>query len=151
MTTFLAQHYLWWKALHIIFMVCWYAALFYLPRFFVYHTQALQSGEPQTLARFQIMEKRLYIIGHIGMGLMLIFALLLVMANNFAFLRAQGWLHVKLFFVATLIAYYLYCGKIMKRFAKGENRHSETFYRWFNEYPGVVLIISVLLASLKPF
>lgn len=148
---FLANHYLTWKALHIIFMVCWYASLFYLPRFFVYHTQALERDDKEAIRYFQTMEKKLYIIGHIGMGLMLIFGICLVAANHFAFFYGQGWLHAKLLLVVLLIVYYCYCGHIMKQMAKGVNPYSETFYRWFNEFPGVCLIIIVLLASLKPF
>lgn len=148
---FITSHYLLWKSLHLIFMVAWFAALFYLPRFFVYHTQALQAGDEQAMRYFRIMEKKLYIIGHIGMGLMLIFALLLISANHFAWFSGQGWLHAKLVLVAILLAYYLYCGKIMKAFARGENRYSETFYRWFNEFPAILLIACALLASLKPF
>lgn len=149
--SFIASHYLLWKSLHLIFMVAWFAALFYLPRFFVYHTQALQKGDEQAMHYFRIMEKKLYIIGHIGMGLMLIFAVLLMIANQFAWLKGQGWLHAKLLLVAALVAYYIFCGKIMKRFARGENRYSEKFYRFFNEFPALLLIVIAIFASLKPF
>lgn len=148
--TFITTHYLLWKALHIIFMVCWFASLFYLPRFFVYHTQALIKKDEQAMCYFCIMEKKLYIIGHIAMGLLIIFAVLLLLANP-AWLKGQGWLHVKLCLVLALMVYYIYCGKIMKRFARGENRYSEKFYRWFNEFPALCLVMIILLASLKSF
>lgn len=147
---FITSHYLLWKALHIIFMVCWFAALFYLPRLYVYHAQALQKQDAQAAAYFVIMEKKLYAIGHIAMGLLIIFAALLLIANP-AWLKGQGWLHAKLVCAALLIAYYIVCGRMKKAFARGANTHSETFYRWFNEIPAVLLIIIVLLASLKPF
>lgn len=148
--SFIMSHYSLWKSLHIIFMVCWFASLFYLPRFFVYHTQALKAGDENAMRYFRTMEKKLYIIGHIGMGLMIIFAGLLLIANP-AWLKGQGWLHAKLVCVVLLMIYYISCGKIMKKFARGENSHSETFYRWFNEIPGLLLIIIVCLAGLKPF
>ena len=129
--------YLTWKALHIIGMVCWFAALFYLPRLYVYHAMAQDDGEEATMRRFCVMERRLYIMGHIGMRL--------------AFLKGQGWLHAKLVLVAGLVAYQVFCGRINRTFAAGRNRRSHVFYRFFNEVPSVALIGIVLLASLKPF
>lgn len=149
--SFLAKHYLLLKSLHLIFMVCWFAALFYLPRLFVYHSQALEKNDKTTLNYFKIMEKKLYIIGHIAMGLMLLFGILLLFANQFAYLKGQGWLHLKLLLVFILIAYYIYCGKIKKQLAKDYNPHSEKYYRIINEIPALLLISIALLASLKPF
>ena len=114
--------YLTWKALHIIGMVCWFAALFYLPRLYVYHAMAQDDGEEATMRRFCVMERKLYIMGHIGMGLTLVFGGLL-----------------------------LWAGGINRTFAAGRNRRSHVFYRFFNEVPSVALIGIVLLASLKPF
>ncbi|MDO5090490.1 MAG: protoporphyrinogen oxidase HemJ [Cardiobacteriaceae bacterium] len=143
--------YLTWKALHIIFMVCWFAMLFYLPRLYVYHAMAQAAGERESVARFLVMEKKLYTLGHIAMGLTLIFAFLLLHAGHYAFLKGQGWLHLKLVLVALLIAYHLYCGRINRDFHAGQNRRSHTFFRYFNEVPAILLIAIVLLASLKPF
>ena len=92
--------YLTWKALHIIGMVCWFAALFYLPRLYVYHAMAQDDGEEATMRRFCVMERKLYIMGHIGMGLTLVFGGLLLWAGGWAFLKGQGWLHAKLVLVA---------------------------------------------------
>lgn len=143
--------YLTWKALHIVFMVSWFAALFYLPRLYVYHAMAQENNEQQAIARFIVMERKLYIIGHIAMGLMLIFGGLLLLDGGWAAFGRSAWLHIKLTLIALLIAYYLYCGRLNKAFAKGENKHSHVFYRWFNEVPALFLIVIVLLATLKPF
>ena len=143
--------YLTWKALHIIGMVCWFAALFYLPRLYVYHAMAQDDGEEATMRRFCVMERKLYIMGHIGMGLTLVFGGLLLWAGGWAFLKGQGWLHAKLVLVAGLVAYQVFCGRINRTFAAGRNRRSHVFYRFFNEVPSVALSGIVLLASLKPF
>ena len=143
--------YLTWKALHIIGMVCWFAALFYLPRLYVYHAMAQDDGEEATMRRFCVMERKLYIIGHIGMGLTLLFGLLLLWSNNWAFLKGQGWLHAKLLLVAGLVVYQFVCGRMNRAFAAGQNRRDHVFYRFFNEVPSLALIGIVLLASLKPF
>lgn len=143
--------YLLWKALHIIFMVSWFAALFYLPRLYVYHAMAQDNNEQQAIARFVVMERKLYIIGHIGMGLMLIFAGLLLWQGAWGAYSRSGWLHSKILLVCLLVAYWIYCGRLNKAFARGENRHSHVFYRWFNELPAVLLIVIVLLATFKPF
>ena len=103
------------------------------------------------MRRFCVMERKLYIMGHIGMGLTLIFGGLLLWAGGWAFLKGQGWLHAKLVLVAGLVAYQVFCGRINRTFAAGRNRRSHVFYRFFNEVPSVALIGIVLLASLKPF
>ena len=97
--------YLTWKALHIIGMVCWFAELFYLPRLYVYHAMAQTDGDTTTMRRFCVMERKLYVMGHIGMGLTLVFGGLLLWAGGWAFLKGQGWLHAKLLLVAGLVAF----------------------------------------------
>ncbi|MDO4643239.1 MAG: protoporphyrinogen oxidase HemJ [Cardiobacteriaceae bacterium] len=143
--------YLIFKALHLIAMVCWFAALFYLPRLYVYHAMAQDDGDETTMRRFCVMERKLYIMGHIGMGMTLFFGALLLYAGGWAFMKGQGWLHAKLLLVAGLVAYQIYCGRINRTFATGLNRRSHKFYRFFNEIPSLALIAIVLLASLKPF
>lgn len=143
--------YLTWKAMHIIFMVCWFAMLFYLPRLYVYHAMAESAGERESVARFIVMEKKLYVLGHIAMGLTLIFAFLLLHSSGYAWLKGQGWLHAKLTLVALLIAYHLYCGRINRDFRAARNQRSHVFFRYFNEVPAIFLILIILLASLKPF
>lgn len=149
--SFIAQKYLVWKALHMIAAVSWFAALFYLPRLFVYHALAEEKQETQSVAQLRVMEKKLYKLGHIAFGLLIMAALLLNLANGFIYFKQGAWLHAKTTLVGLLFAYYLYCGKLIKRFAKGENRHSATYYRWFNEVPALLLIAIVCLATLKPF
>ena len=143
--------YLTWKALHIIGAVCWFAELFYLPRLYVYHALAQAEGDDASMRRFCVMERKLYIMGHIGMGMTLLFGLLLLWTNNWAFLKGQGWLHAKLLLVAGLVVYQIVCGRMNRAFAAGKNRRSHVFYRYFNEVPSLALIGIVLLASLKPF
>lgn len=132
------------KSLHIIFVVSWFAGLFYLPRIFVNH--AMVSDEA-TIARLGMMEHKLYRfvtpigILAVGLGLWLWF--------GYGF--AGGWLHAKTTLVVLLIAYHLYCGKLMRDFAAGRNTRSHVWFRVFNEIPVVLLTIVVFLAVLKPF
>lgn len=136
---------LWVKAFHIIFMVTWFAGLFYLPRLFVYHADCDDDIGHQ---RFIIMERKLYAIMTVGGVLAIIFGLWLLFSQHWPL--TEWWLQIKLLLVATLIAYHLYCKKLIKRFATGDNRYSGIFYRWFNEFPAIVLIAVILLAVLRP-
>jgi len=136
---------LWLKALHIIFMVTWFAGLFYLPRLFVYHAQ---SSDPVSLERFKVMERKLFF------GIMTPGAVLTVFFGCWLWLGyglSGGWLVTKIVLVAVLIAYHLYCGTLMYDFKHDRNRHGHVFYRWLNEFPVLILIAVVLLAVLKPF
>lgn len=135
----------WVLAFHIIFMVAWFAGLFYLPRLFVYHADA--RDEPG-LQRFAIMERRLFIMMNIGAAGTIAFGLWLVFAW---WLPLPGWLQAKLALVLLLIAYHIYCRKLMKDFRSGHNHHSARFFRWFNEIPGLLLLAIVILAVVKPF
>jgi putative membrane protein len=136
----------WIKAWHVIFMVTWFAGLFYLPRLFVYHASTVDAPG---LERFQVMERRLFAIMTIGAVLTTAFGLWLV-ARNPALL-ATGWLRAKLVLVALLIAYHLITWRVMRDFAAGRNARSARWYRWFNEIPSLLLIGIVLLAVLRPF
>ena len=139
--------YLWIKALHIVAVVCWFAALFYLPRLFVYH--AMSEDEPSK-ARFIIMERKLYRgIMTPSMIATLVFGFWLLYLNP-AWVQ-MGWMHLKLLLVALLIAYHMMCGAQLKRFARAENARSHVFYRWFNEVPVLLLIVIVVLVVVKPF
>lgn len=136
---------LWLLAFHVISIVMWFAGLFYLPRLFVYHSM---TSDELGVARFKIMEKRLYVMTTIG--------LFLSLASGFLLLREEialifaGWFQVKLMFVLSLLVYHFYCGYFVKIFRDNNNKYGHVFYRWWNEYPTVVLIIVVTLAFVKP-
>ena len=133
------------KALHIIFMVTWFAGLFYLPRLFVYHAQA---ADPLGTERFKVMERKLYY------GIMTPSAVLTIAFGAWLWLGYGpwgAWLHAKLALVAILVGYHLYCGKLLREFKHDRNRHGHVWYRWFNELPVLILVGAVLLVVLKPF
>jgi len=136
---------LWVKALHIVFMVTWFAGLFYLPRLFVYHAD---TQDEAGRARFKIMERKLYF------GIMMPGALLTIAFGMWLWLGygiSGAWLHAKLLLVAVLIGYHLWCGKLVTDFKLDRNRHSHIWYRWFNEFPVLILIAVVILVVVKPF
>lgn len=139
--------YLWIKALHIVAMVCWFAGLFYLPRLFVYHAM---SEDEASRERFSVMERKLYRgIMTPAMIATLVFGVgLLVLAPAW---MSQGWMHAKLALVILLIGYHHMCGAMYKRLARGENKRSHVFYRWFNEVPVLLLIAIVILVVVRPF
>ena len=139
---------LWIKAWHIIFVVTWFAGLFYLPRLFVYHADC--SDEAGN-ARFKIMERKLYAIMTLGAVVAAFFGLWLLFAYSWQTLLYTTWLPLKFVLVASLIVYHLYCLKLVHDFRADRNTRSHVFYRWFNEFPALILIAVVLLAVLKPF
>jgi putative membrane protein len=136
---------LWLKALHIIFMVTWFAGLFYLPRLFVYHAMATDDAGRE---RFKVMERKLfYGIMTPGAVLTLVFGVWLWLGYGYS----GGWLNAKLVLVAVLVGYHGWCGRMVAEFARDANRRSHMFYRWFNEFPVLILVAVVLLVVLKPF
>jgi putative membrane protein len=137
---------LWIKAWHVIFMVTWFAGLFYLPRLFVYHATTTDSAG---IERFRTMERRLFAIMTIGAVLTIVFGLWLLIQNPA--LLATGWLQAKLALVVLLIGYPAWTWRLVGDFAAGRNAHSERWYRWFNELPSLLLIGIVLLAVARPF
>jgi protoporphyrinogen IX oxidase len=137
---------LWLKAAHVMAMVTWFAGLFYLPRLFVYHAD---TADPPGVARFCIMERRLFAIMTIGAVATVAFGIAMLLA--FPPYLAMGWLHVKLALVALLIGYHGYCFKLMRDFAEKRNAHTARWYRLFNEVPSLFLIAIVALAVVKPF
>lgn len=139
---------LWFKAFHIITMVCWFAGLFYLPRLYVYHAT---TQDLNTQAQFKIMEWRLFwyittpaavLTGIFGWSIIL---------TNYHYYETMNWLHVKLICVLLLALYHLYLGKVLFDFRNNKNKHTQRFYRYLNEIPTAFLIVIVLLAILKPF
>ncbi len=139
--------YLWFKAFHLIALVCWFAGLFYLPRLFVYHAQ---SSDTVSHERFCLMERKLYRgIMLPAMILTLVFGIGLLVINPSW--MTQGWMHTKLALVVVLIGYHHVCGAMRKKFERGENKRSHVFYRWFNEVPVLILIAVVILVVVKPY
>lgn len=138
----------WIKAWHIIFMVTWFAGLFYLPRLFVYHAACDDTPGKE---RFKIMERKLFIIMTMGAVGTAIFGVWLLVGYAWNAFRADGWLHAKLFLVAVLIAYHAYCWKLVQDFRQDRNRHGHVFYRWVNEFPVLLLIAIVIFVVVKPF
>lgn len=140
--------YLWLKAFHIISVITWFAALFYLPRLFVYHAAA---DDEISLARFELMESKLYrIIMQPSMIAALAFGIA-ILAIGWSAFAPTFWLWLKLIGVVALVGYHHYCGRIIRAFAANQNPHSERFYRIFNEVPAVLLISIVVLVVVKPF
>ncbi len=139
---------LWVKAFHVIFMVTWFAGLFYLPRLFVYHAM---SKDEISNERFKIMERKLYRFTTPSMLLTIAFGTWLLVDYAWAAYSHMGWLHAKLALVALLIVFHFYCGKLVKDFQQDRNRRSHVFYRWVNEAPVPILLAVVILAIVKPF
>ncbi len=140
---------LWVKAFHIIFVVTWFSAMFYLPRLFVYHAMTEdQAGKD----RFKIMERKLYRgIMTPSALLTLLFGVWLLSFYSLEQIASMGWLHAKLTLVFLLFAYHGMCGSMVRKFAADNNERSHTYYRWFNEVPVLALIAIVILVVVKPF
>jgi len=133
------------KSLHIVFMVTWFAGLFYLPRLFVYHAL---TADREGRERFKIMERKLFF------GIMTPGAVLTIAFGAWLWLGwgfSGGWLYAKLALVAALVVYHLWCGKLLLDFRHDRNRHTHVWYRWFNEVPVLFLFATVFLVVLKPF
>lgn len=140
---------LWFKALHIITMVTWFAGLFYLPRLFVYHSM---SNDQISIERFKIMERKLfYGITTPGAILTILFGVGIIMSNGLSSYSGQLWLQVKLFFVFLLIIYHIFCWFLLQDFKFDRNKHSHVWYRWFNEIPVIMLVAIVILGVVRPF
>ena len=144
----MADGFNWIKSAHIISMVCWFAAIFYLPRLFVYHSMSEDSTSQQ---RFVIMERKLYrgimtpsMIATWAFGLWMLFL-------GWDAYKTQGWLHVKLALVVLLSAYHGACGFYRKKLVDTPQYKSDKFWRWFNEIPVIGLIIIVILVVVQPF
>lgn len=139
---------LWVKAFHIISIVTWFAALFYLPRLFVYHAM---SKDKASIERFKIMERKLY-RGIMMPSFLLATILGVWLLFDYAWVAysAQYWLSIKLILVTLLIAYHFYCGHLVRVFKEDKNTRSDVFYRWFNEFPVLILVAIIILVVVKP-
>lgn len=141
--------YLWLKAFHMVAVVSWFAALFYLPRLFVYHSMA---EDQISIDRFKIMERKLYrgianpaMMASIALGIAMLFT-----AQGKIWV-SMGWFHAKMALVVLLLGYHFTCKYHLKRFAEDANTKSHIYFRWFNEAPVVVLILIAILVIVKPF
>jgi putative membrane protein len=132
------------KALHIVFVITWFAALFYLPRLFVYHADTTDQAGNE---RFKVMERKLFVMMTIGGTLATVFGLWLWLGYGIG----GNWLYVKLALVLTLIGFHIYCGTIVARFRHDANTRDHRFYRWLNEFPTLILFAVVIIAVMKPF
>lgn len=140
----------WLKALHIIAVVTWFAALFYLPRLFVYHAM-IDSTDTVGRERFKLMERKLY-RGIMTPSAIAVLALgVWLLALNHTYYLTQGWMHAKLALVLVLFAYHGLCGRFLRAFAEDRNTRSHVFYRIFNEVPVLILIAIVVLVVVRPF
>jgi|TARA_B110000503_G_scaffold126766_1_gene195721 protoporphyrinogen IX oxidase len=145
---FLIASHSWIVAMHIIAMVCWFAALFYLPRLFVYHSM---SDDRISNERFKTMERKLYrgianpsMVITISMGI----ALFCISSDYY---KEALWFQIKIFLVILLVIYHYICQKLMSQFRDDNNVHGHIFYRWFNEAPVIILVSVVILVVVKPF
>ncbi len=137
---------LWLKAFHIIFMVTWFAGLFYLPRLFVYHAMTEEAAVREA---YRVMERRLLVMMHIGAVLTGLFGVLLLVQRPA--LLSSGWMQLKLLLVLSLAGFHFWCMSLVDAFARDEVKHSHKWFRWFNEFPTLILIATVILAVVKPF
>lgn len=138
---------LWLKALHVIFMVAWFAGIFYLPRLFVNHAE---SDEIKVTEHLKGMERRLlyfvtpFALLTVGLGIALIYQ------YGYQWFASSKWLHIKIVLVTLLLIYHAYCFKLVKVFAEDKNTRSGKFYRFFNELPVIILFVVVILVYVKP-
>ena len=140
---------LWLKALHLIFMVTWFAGLFYLPRLFVYHAM---SADEISNERFKVMERKLYYgIMTPGMIITFIFGIWMLTDYAWAIYGHSGWLHAKLGLLFILVIYHVLCGMWLLDFKHDRNKRSHVYYRWMNEVPVLFLVGIIILAVVKPF
>lgn len=136
------------KAFHLIFMVTWFAGLFYLPRLYVYHSMA---QDKISIDRFKIMERKLLFgITTPGAILTLTFGFWLISYFDVDYIKAATWLHIKLSLILLLVLFHIYCGHLYFKFKQDKNKHSHVFYRFLNEVPVLMLIAIIFLAVLKP-
>ncbi len=138
---------LWLKAFHIIFVVCWFAGLFYLPRIFVYYAA---SEHLVVRAQLAVMARKLYRFVTPVMIIAITLGLVMMAMNPDYYLKSH-WMRLKLGSVALLIIYHFMCGHYVRAINDNRNQHNHVYYRFFNEIPVLLLFGIILLAVLKPF
>ena len=143
-------NYAWFKALHVISVIAWMAALLYLPRLFVYHSETAAKGGD--VATFEVMERKLLRgIMNPSMIASWIFGLLTLTALGWDVLPYSGWLHVKLLMVVLLTIYHMFCARWRREIAADPTRRSGKFFRWINEIPALLMVVIVIMAIVEPF
>ncbi|MGV3626944.1 MAG: CopD family protein [Betaproteobacteria bacterium] len=135
---------LWIKSLHLLFVISWFAGLFYLPRILV---NLAMEEDANARARLLLMARKLYRFMFPLSGLALLFGFWLWLGYGIS----GGWMHAKLVLVVVLIGYHHACGSLLRKFEQGKNTHSHVWYRWFNEIPVLLLLAIVILVVVKPF
>ncbi|MEJ2443026.1 MAG: protoporphyrinogen oxidase HemJ [Exilibacterium sp.] len=138
---------LWVKSLHIIAVICWFAALFYLPRLFVYHSM---SEDRISRERFQVMERKLYRAIATPSMLATIVLGAWTASYNWSYYATSTWFWIKLALVVVLVGYHHMCGKFIRKFATDTVAYNHKYFRWFNELPVLLLIPIVILVVVKP-
>ena len=139
---------LWVKSFHILFVISWFAGLFYLPRIFV---NLAMETDPAGVRRLLLMARKLFRFMTMLAVPAVLFGLWLFLGYGIGRGAGQGWMHAKLALVVVLIGYHHGCGVLLRKFERGANTRSHTFYRWFNELPVLVLLAIVILVVVKPF
>lgn len=139
---------LWVKALHVVFIISWFAGLFYLPRIFV---NLAMENETNTTERLLLMARKLYRFMTMLAVPAIIFGLWLYLGYGIGKGPGNGWMHAKLGIVVLLLGYHHACGSLLKKFEQGRNQRSHKWFRWFNEVPVIMLLAIVILVIVKPF
>ena len=148
MSVFLVNNILWLKAFHVIFMVAWFAGIFYLPRLFVNHAETQSKDVAEQLKG---MERRLLFFVTPFAVLTILLGIALISAYGNDWFITSKWLHIKITLVTLLVIYHGYCFKLVNIFEQDKNTRSGKFYRIFNEVPVIILFIVIILAYVKPF
>lgn len=138
--------YLWFKTLHLVFMVSWFAGLFYLPRIFV---NLAMADDAKTYNHLLTMAKKLYRFVTPFLFLTVLFGVGMLYFNSA--LLDSHWMQLKLLLVVFLIGYHFVCGHYLKKFTQRGSMHGHVFYRWFNEFPVLILFAVVYLVVIRPF
>lgn len=138
---------LWVIAFHVIFVICWFAGIFYLPRLFVYHAM---TEDKIGIDRFKMMERKLFWGIMTPSGILASIFGFWALTFKWDYYETQNWMHAKLILALFLWIYHAVCYKYLLDFKHDRNTHSHVFYRWFNEVPTVLLIVIVILAFVKP-
>jgi putative membrane protein len=144
----MSSGYLWVKTLHLMFLISWFAGLFYLPRVYV-NLAMVPTGSTAERDRLLLMGRKLYRFMGPLMVLTLVFGLWLWLGYGVG--AGAGWMHAKLAIVAVLLGYHHACGRLLRGFEAGSNTRSHVWYRWFNEVPTIALLLTLILVVLKPF